>query len=243
MTKLTLANLRAFAELDSKPSPALTSNPQERPAAGKSVVLLSGGMDSCVAAFLEARDHGIPECLAIEYGQRHFCEIDAARRVANCLGVGRLQVTNMGNRGIPFGSALTSRNGEITPRSSVVPARNAFFILAAAAFAQKLGATRVVIGSCADDHADYPDCRPDTITAIETAARLSLDYPALQVVAPLASMTKPEIVALAKELGPECVSALHQTWSCYDPVFGKTLRERTPCGKCPACVKRKAAGL
>lgn len=208
----------------------------------KSVVLLSGGMDSCVAAFLEARDHRI-ECLSIEYGQRHFCEIDAARRVANCLGSTRLQVANLGNRGIPFGSALTTRNGEITAANSVVPARNAFFILAAAAFAQKIGAERVVIGSCAEDHADYPDCRPATIAAVEAAARLALDYPALRVVAPLAHLDKPAIVALAKELGPECVSALHQTWSCYDPVFGKTLRERAPCGKCPACMKRKAAGL
>ncbi len=209
----------------------------------KSVVLLSGGMDSCVAAFLERRDHGTPECMAIEYGQRHYVEIVSAQKIANEFGV-RLQVANLGNKGVPFGSALTTKTREvITPKNSVVPARNAFFLLAASAYAQKLRATRVVIGSCADDHADYADCRPETIKAIETAARLALDFPELEIVAPLSALTKLEIVALAKALGPECVSMLRQTWSCYDPKFGTTLRSYEPCLVCPACVKRTAAGL
>jgi 7-cyano-7-deazaguanine synthase len=207
-----------------------------------SVVLLSGGMDSCVAGFLERRDYGTPECLAIEYGQRHFVELDSARLVAKILGA-NLRLANLGERGIAFGSALTDRKGEITPSNSVVPARNVFFLLAAAALAQKIGATRVVIGSCADDHADYPDCRPETIAAVQVAARLALDYSALEIVAPLAHMDKLAIVTLAHELGPECVGALRLTWSCYDPQFGEALRDRKPCGVCPACAKRMAVGL
>ena len=207
------------------------------------VVLLSGGMDSCVASFLARETWGDPiHALTIEYGQRHYVELDAARMVCEALEPKSKRTANMGTRGVGFGSLLQKTKGEIVDAAaSVVPGRNLYFLIAACTYAQKVKSKRVVIGSCLEDQEDYLDCRPGTIEAQAEACRLGLGWDG-EIAVPFYDTSKQRIIELADELEEACWSALGKTWSCYDPQEGASrFHEKTPCGKCPACKVRATA--
>ncbi|UVO53988.1 7-cyano-7-deazaguanine synthase QueC [Sphingomonas sp. SUN039] len=203
------------------------------------VALVSGGLDSMVAAGM-ARAAGYRLfALTIDYNQRHRIELAAASRVAAMLGAERhvvlpLDLTRFG------GSALTDATiavpgGGVEPGIPVtyVPARNTIFLSVALGWAEAAGANDLVIGINALDYSGYPDCRPEFITAFEamarTATKAGVEGATLTVHAPLAAMSKADIARAAADLGLDAGA----TWSCYDPTpAGK------PCGICDSCRLR-----
>lgn len=193
----------------------------------KSVVLLSGGLDSSVALAMAVRGgHQDVEALTVNYGQRHSREIHAAHSVARFFGVrqGLVDVSPS----LFFGSALTNLSdmpdGHATePDSTYVPARNAVLLALAAARAESIGARNVIIGANAADNAGYPDCRHEFIDAYRRVLNLGT-VGHVWISTPLISMSKADIWRLALELGVP----VDLTWSCYRGGD-------EPCGRCGAC--------
>jgi len=211
--------------------------------APKAVVLLSGGMDSATAAAV-ALDQGFEvHALSFRYGQRHATELEAARRVADRLGLRRHVVLDIDLRAFG-GSALTDdvdvpkdtpleRIGSSIP-ATYVPARNTIFLAFALGWAETLGASDIFLGANALDYSGYPDCRPEYIAAFERMANLAtragVEGRRLRIHTPLISLPKAEIVTLGTRLGVD----YGLTWSCYDPAS-----DGTACGRCDACILRR----
>lgn len=213
----------------------------------RAVVLLSGGLDSAVVAALLRREGCAVHALTLNYGQRHRAELDAARAVAEALGVAEHLILPLDLRAIG-GSALTDAALAVPkaadPRAPVaaeipityVPARNLIFLGVATALAEARGADRIGIGVNALDYSGYPDCRPEFVRAFAETARLGTRAGAAgrppRIYAPLQELSKARILALARELGVP----VERTLSCYDPDD----RGR-PCGGCDACRLRARA--
>jgi 7-cyano-7-deazaguanine synthase len=209
--------------------------------AKQAVVLLSGGLDSATAAALARREGWTLNGLTVRYGQIHAVEIDAARRVAQALGMARHVELDVDLRAFG-GSALVgagdvpkSDTGEIGTEipATYVPARNTVMLSLALAWSEVLGAERIVIGVNALDYSGYPDCRPEFIAAFEYLASLAtkagVEGRPLQVWAPLQHLSKAGIIRLGLELGLD----YGLTHSCYDPLPGGRA-----CGRCDSCILR-----
>jgi 7-cyano-7-deazaguanine synthase len=204
--------------------------------AGSAVVLLSGGIDSATAAAMARRKGWTLYALTVRYGQTHAVEVQAARRLAQSLGMARHVELDV-NLGAFGGSSLVGEGpvpkdrpdtGEIP--TTYVPARNTVLLSLALAWAEVLGAEHIVIGVNALDYSGYPDCRPEFISAFEYLATLAtkagVSGKRLQVWAPLQHLSKAAIIRLAQELGID----FSMTHSCYDPgIRGE------PCGRCDSC--------
>jgi 7-cyano-7-deazaguanine synthase len=208
------------------------------PAAPKAVALVSGGLDSMVAAAL-AREAGFGLlALTIDYGQRHRIELEAATRIAAALGAARHVVLSFDLR--PFGGSALTADIDV-PKGGVgddvpvtyVPARNTIFLSLALGWAEASGAGVIYIGVNALDYSGYPDCRPDFVAAFERLASLATKAGAegrpFRIAAPLLHMTKADIVREADRLGLD--SGL--SWSCYDPAA-----DGRHCGLCDSCRLR-----
>jgi 7-cyano-7-deazaguanine synthase len=208
----------------------------------KAVVLLSGGMDSTTAAAIALAEGYDVHALSVRYGQRHAIELEAARRVAQRLGIGRHVVVELDLRAFG-GSALTSdmevpkdtppeRIGESVP-PTYVPARNTIFLALALGWAEALGARDIFIGANALDYSGYPDCRPEFMAAFEQMANLGtragVSGDGFRIHTPLIGLSKREIVLRGRELGVDWAL----TSTCYDPAS-----DGTACGRCEACVLR-----
>jgi 7-cyano-7-deazaguanine synthase len=204
----------------------------------KAVALLSGGLDSMVAAAL-ARERGFGVlALTVDYGQRHRIELEAAARVAAAVGVERHIVLPLDLRAFG-GSALTAdidvpKEGvgdDIPP--TYVPARNTIFLSLALGWAEAAGAGHLFIGVNALDYSGYPDCRPEFIAAFERlasrATRAGHTAEPFRIEAPLQHMSKADIAREAARLGLDAAIS----WSCYDPT-----PEGLHCGLCDACRLR-----
>lgn len=200
-------------------------------------MLLSGGLDSMVAAGI-ARERGFSVlALTVDYGQRHMVELEAATRIAKVLAddhaVLKMDLTRFG------GSALTSDID--VPKSGVsadipvtyVPARNTVLLSLALAWAEAAGARDLFIGVNALDYSGYPDCRPEFIDAFERLANLAtkagVEGESFKVHAPLQHMTKADIAREAARLGLDA----GMSHSCYDPAA-----DGGACGLCDACRLR-----
>jgi len=208
----------------------------------KAVVLLSGGLDSATVAAV-AREHGFElYALSFEYGQRHSVEIDAARRVADSIGVMKHHVARIDLAAFG-GSSLTGSQSVPKNRSDAiisegipntyVPARNTIFLSFALGWAEVLNITDLFIGVTAVDYSGYPDCRPAFISAFEAMANLAtkagVEGHRLRIHTPLIDLKKSEIITLGTKLGVP----LELTHSCYDPSpDGKA------CGACDSCLIR-----
>jgi 7-cyano-7-deazaguanine synthase len=204
----------------------------------RAVVLLSGGMDSCVCAALAARDHNAA-AVHVSYGQR-----TEARELKSFLGIcerlnirDKLVVRNEALRAIG-GSALTDEAiavpkaeglGQRVP-VTYVPFRNAHFLAVAVSWAEVLGAEKVYIGAVEPDSSGYPDCRPAYYEAFNRVVKMGTKDGNIRVVTPLIAMRKVEIIRLGLELG----APLDLTWSCYS-------REDEACGVCDSCALRLRA--
>jgi len=207
----------------------------------RAVVLLSGGMDSCVCAALAARDFDAA-AVHISYGQRtEERERTAFLRICDRLGIhDRLVVRNEALRAIG-GSALTDpdiavpesplagANGHEIP-ITYVPFRNAHFLSVAVSWAEVLGAEKIYIGAVEQDSSGYPDCRPAYYRAFNEVIKTGTKNGRIEIVTPLIGLRKSEIVTLGLELG----APFDLTWSCYS-------REDRACGVCDSCVLRLRA--
>ncbi len=213
----------------------------------RAVVLLSGGLDSAVVAALLRRDGWALHALTVDYGQRHRAELDAARAVAERVGVAEhlvlpLDLTAVGGSALTDPAVAVPRAADpLAPVGSgipptYVPARNLLFLSLAAGLAEARGAAAVAIGVNAVDYSGYPDCRPEFLDAFERVLRVGtragVEGRPLRVLAPLLQRSKAEILALAGALGVP----VERTVSCYDPT-----PEGAPCGGCEACRLRARA--
>src|SRR5215472_11882411 len=210
----------------------------------RAVVLLSGGMDSCVCAALAARDHSAA-ALHVSYGQR-----TEERERQSFLGIcqrlqihDRLMIRNeaLGRIG---GSALTDTSIPVPDPETIgreipltyIPFRNAHFLAAAVSWAEVLGAEKVYIGAVEPDSSGYPDCRPAYYKAFNEVVKAGTKEGTIEIVTPLIAMRKAEIVRLGLELG----APFDLTWSCYS-------RQDQACGVCDSCMLRlrafEAAGV
>lgn len=201
------------------------------------IVLLSGGMDSTTALAWAATQGDVVECVSVDYGQRHRRELASAEQVAAHYGV-PLRVLDLSSFAAALGgNALTDASVDVpeghyadeSMRATVVPNRNATFLMAAAGVAAAVGADAVVTAVHAGDHPVYPDCRPEFITAADEAARLGTGG-AVRVLAPFVNDSKTDIARIGAELD----APLHLSWSCYNG------RDRH-CGRCGTCVERAEA--
>jgi 7-cyano-7-deazaguanine synthase len=206
-------------------------------------VLLSGGLDSATCLAWGCARGFACTTLAIDYGQRHRVELEAARRVARAFGVADHREVCVDLRAIG-GSALTAdiavprdrREQEIGAGvpATYVPARNAVFLSIALGLAETLRATDLVAGMNALDYSGYPDCRPEFVREFERLARVAtragVEGAAFTVHTPLMTLDKAGIVRLGASLGVDYAL----THSCYDPAPGGDA-----CGRCDACLLRR----
>lgn len=201
--------------------------------APRCIVLHSGGLDSTVCLLL-ARKHGrVPYSLGISYGQRHDIEMTYAAEQCARFGIER-HVVDVGWKKpditIPKDRSVAEMKAGIAP--TFVPGRNAVFLAIACAEAAGIGATEVWLGVNAVDYSGYPDCRESFLGAFRTMWAEAVPNPP-RIVAPLVTLTKPEIAALASELGLK----RGETWSCYAPAPGVAPgAPDVPCGHCDACL-------
>ncbi|MBN2694022.1 7-cyano-7-deazaguanine synthase QueC [bacterium] len=208
----------------------------------KAIILLSGGLDSATCLAI-AKDMGF-ECYAMSfrYGQRHTVELDAAKKVADAMGVKEHIVIDI-NLGTIGGSALTA-DIEVPKHHKVedmgkdipityVPARNTIFLSFALAWGEVLHIKDIFIGVNALDYSGYPDCRPEYIESYENmanfATKLGTEGEKIKIHTPLISMTKGEIVKTGVELGVD----YSLTHTCYDPD-----ENGRSCGVCDSCLLR-----
>jgi 7-cyano-7-deazaguanine synthase len=204
----------------------------------RAIVLLSGGMDSCVCAALAARDFDAA-AVHVSYGQRtEDRERKAFLGICDRLGIrDRLVVRNEALRAIG-GSALTDASIAVPESHALgreipvtyVPFRNAHFLSVAVSWAEVLGAGKIYIGAVEQDSSGYPDCRPAYYDAFNEVIRQGTKEGKIEIVTPLIVLRKHEIVRLGLELG----APLDLTWSCYS-------REDRACGVCDSCVLRLRA--
>ena len=217
------------------------------------LVLFSGGQDSATCLPWALRRFARVETVAFAYGQRHRVELDCAEAFraripalfpawADRLGEGH--ILPLDALGALSDTALT-RGAEIAMRAdglpnTFVPGRNLLFVSFAAALAYRCGLRHIVAGMCETDYSGYPDCRDDTIKAMQVALNLGMQR-RFVVHTPLMWRDKAETWRLAEEIGgaPLVEAMVEETHSCY---LGDRTR-RHPwgfgCGACPACDLRR----
>ncbi len=205
----------------------------------KAICLLSGGLDSTVSLYVARSEGYSPIALSIEYGQRHYREISAARSLTKELAIphyfAALSMPWKGSALLDPAIPLPKDRNEKTMSAEIpatyVPARNSVFLSMAMSCAETEKADAVFIGANALDYSGYPDCRSEYLKAFGEAVRLGTKAGAegwkIGIKAPLIELSKKEIVLLGKKLGVP----FEKTWSCYSG-------EDKPCGSCDSCHLR-----
>jgi 7-cyano-7-deazaguanine synthase len=214
---------------------------------GKAVVLLSGGMDSCVCTAIARSRHGADKIalLHADYGQRTEArERQAFEGIAEFYGVRERLLVRLDHFRAIGGSALTdakiavpeNKLDEAGPHGSTIPVtyvpfRNAHFLSVAVSWAEAIGANFIYIGAVAEDSSGYPDCRPEYYKVFQDLIRVGTrPETQIQMVTPVIALRKSEIIGRGIELG----APLHLTWSCYQS-------EQEACGACDSCLLRLKA--
>lgn len=208
----------------------------------KAVVVLSGGMDSCVCAALAVRDFGAARVAALHmsYGQRTEArERQAFADICDRLKITRRMIVRNQALNQIGGSALTDANLAVPSAGAdigrqipitYVPFRNAHFLSVAVSWAEVLGAQKIYIGAVEQDSSGYPDCRPEYYAAFNEVIRAGTKEGDIRIVTPLIALRKSEIVSLGAELN----APFDATWSCYSG-------QEKACGICESCVLRLRA--
>jgi 7-cyano-7-deazaguanine synthase len=212
----------------------------------KAVVLLSGGMDSCVCAAIARERHGAENVALLHamYGQRTEArERKAFEEIANYLGVRQRLVVKLEHFRAIGGSALTDGRIRVPENElgvpghdsaipmTYVPFRNAHFLSVGVSWAEAIGAGELYIGAVAEDSSGYPDCRPEYYRVFQELIRVGTRPEThIEMVTPVIAMKKNEIIRRGMELRVP----LHLTWSCYQG-------EEVACGKCDSCLLRLRA--
>ena len=206
----------------------------------KAVILLSGGLDSCVSATLAKDRCKDLFALSFVYGQKHEKEIESAKKIGEYLKVKEhkfitidpnlFTTSSLVNEDLNIEERKVDEIGKDIP-STYVHARNTIFLSYALAFAESRDADFIYIGVNALDYSGYPDCRPEYIKAFQKVADLGtkrgVEGRKIRIETPLIHMGKKEIV----ELGVKIKAPLHLTWSCYRG-------RRKACGRCDSCLLR-----
>jgi 7-cyano-7-deazaguanine synthase len=207
----------------------------------RAVVLLSGGLDSATSAAQAIADGYTVIALSLSYGQRHYRELEAAKKIVQHLGIQEHFILDV-NLSQWGGSSLTDRTIDVpttgveanTIPSTYVPGRNTVFLSIALSLAEAKNAEAIYLGINAVDYSGYPDCRPEYLEAVQKLAALSskvgLEGQAPRLVAPLVLDTKVDIVRRALALGVP----IDLTYSCYQGGD-------VPCGVCDSCRIRDQA--
>jgi 7-cyano-7-deazaguanine synthase len=208
----------------------------------KTVVLLSGGMDSCVTVAVANQTHRLA-LLHASYGQRtEKRERRSFEEIADFYGVSeRLAIRfdvfrQIGGSALTDASVAVPESGEALEAGAEIPVtyvpfRNAHFLSAAVSWAEVIGADAIFIGAVAEDSSGYPDCRPEYYRAFENVIREGTrPETRIEIMTPVIAMRKSEIVRRGLELG----APLERTWSCYQ-------FEDEACGVCDSCRLRLQA--
>ena len=205
----------------------------------RAVVLMSGGMDSCVTAAIAARDYDIA-ALHASYGQRtESRELRSFHALADHFGAAERMVVQLDYFSKIGGSSLTDirmtvRDADLTSHgipNTYVPFRNAHFLSIATSWAEVLGATKIFIGAVFEDSSGYPDCRPEYYDAMNSVIRAGTRPETnITIETPLIYLKKSDIV----KRGMELHAPLDQTWSCYRD-------SDAACGVCDSCALRLRA--
>ena len=218
----------------------------------KAIVLFSGGQDSttCLAWALDR--FAAVETVAFDYGQRHRVELQCREAIAAALRrnfprwrhrLGEDHLVDLGVLGRISDTALT-REAEITLGreglpTTFVPGRNLVFLTFAAAIAYRRGARHLVAGMCETDFSGYPDCRDDTMKAMQLALNLGMDR-RFVIHTPLMWIDKAATFALAQDIGGDALVDLlvAETHTCYLGDRSHRHAWGFGCGECPACRLR-----
>ena len=200
-----------------------------------SVIIVSGGMDSTTLLY-DRRDE-IALAISFDYGSNHNArEIPYAEMHCKRLGIEHITIPLdfmhkyfrssllEGADAIPEGHYAAENM-----KSTVVPFRNGIMLAIAAGVAESRNLTKLLIANHGVDHTIYPDCRPEFISAMDSATNAGT-YVGVRVVAPYTNITKGDIARIGKKLGIDYA----ETWSCYKGG-------EKHCGKCGTCVERKEA--
>jgi 7-cyano-7-deazaguanine synthase len=215
--------------------------------ARKAVVLLSGGMDSCVCAAIARERHGAGNIALLHagYGQRtERRERRAFDDIAEFYGVRERLVVQLDHFRSIGGSALTDTKiavpenelGAKAPHGNSIPVtyvpfRNAHFLSVAVSWGEAIGAGAIYIGAVAEDSSGYPDCRPEYYRVFQELIRVGTRPEThIEIVTPVITLKKSEII----RKGIELRAPLHLTWSCYQ-------NEEAACGACDSCLLRLRA--
>ena len=208
-----------------------------KPPSDKALVLLSGGQDSTTCLYWAMDRFGRQNVSAVsfDYGQRHSIELECAQAIAKDADIAHM-ILPINTFSALGGDALTDPDVEVASGveessglpNTFVPGRNLIFVTYAAAHAWREGIGNLVVGVAQTDYSGYPDCREETIEALQKAIRLGMESE-IKILAPLMHLSKKDTVELARDLG--ALAAMALTHTCYN---GK----RPPCGTCAACELR-----
>ncbi len=203
----------------------------------KAIVLVSGGMDSCVTAAMAIDENKEVAFLHISYGQRTeererkaFNDIADFYNIEKRLDISIEYLTKIG------GSSLTDKNIKVSKANleskeiptSYVPFRNANMLAIATSWAEAIGANRIYIGAVAEDSSGYPDCRPEFISAFEKMIDVGTKpETSIKIITPIINLSKAEIVQKGLKLN----APIHLSWSCYQ-------NNDVACGVCDSCALR-----
>ncbi len=196
----------------------------------KTVILLSGGIDSTTTLYL-AKKYGYKlSALIFDYNQRHRKEISCAIKIAKLNKINyhvvkiflpwTVSALTQKDIRVPFNRNLYSKNIPVT----YVSGRNIIFLSYAASFAESINAKKIFIGAHIQDYSGYPDCRPEFLRAMEKAINLGISKKGIEIISPLIDKSKKDIIQLGLRLNVP----FQYTWSCY-------MGGSYPCGKCDSC--------
>jgi 7-cyano-7-deazaguanine synthase len=200
------------------------------------LVVLSGGQDSTTCLFWAIREFGQQNVSAVtfDYGQRHKIELDSATKIAGLADV-RHKILPINTFSAIGGDALTDDQIDVPVNApdgelpiTFVPGRNLIFLTFAAAYAYQRDIGNLITGVAQTDYSGYPDCRDETLRALENSIQLGMEYE-IKLHTPLMFLTKAETVKLAQDSG--AMEAMAYSHTCYRG-------ESPPCGQCPACELR-----
>lgn len=211
----------------------------------KSVALLSGGLDSCVALAIAREESEVIACITVTYGQKHSREILSADKITKHYGVQLipLSMESLGfvlkdlhatalvdpSEALPTNRRMSAMTAHV-PRS-YVPGRNTIMLALAQSVAEALNADEIYCGFNAVDFSGYPDCRPIFVQAWNYLAHYSTkrgyENNPITLRAPIIDLSKASVVRRGIDLG----APLHLTWSCYSGGD-------QPCGECDSCIIR-----
>lgn len=201
---------------------------------GKALVVLSGGQDSTTCLYWAKQRYEFIDTITFDYGQRHRIEVENAKYIADMAKVNNTLIPinsfhSLGGNSLTE-DAIPVKNEVLSNGmpNTFVPGRNLIFLTFAAAYAYQKGIHDIITGVCETDFSGYPDCRLNTIEALESAISLGMEFK-FRILTPLMFLSKAESIQMAKEVG--ALPALAFSHTCYNGEF-------PPCQTCPACLIR-----